>query len=286
MGKARDLMVEELRLSGYSDGTQDAYLRSAKKFVAHFMRPPEVLSEDEVRGYFVHMLENGASRSTQKMHLAAVKFLYARALKTPEIVQGLRYPKVPVPVPDVLSGTEVLDLLDAMTSLKHQVAVMTAYSCGLRVSEVCVLQTCDIDGKRMLIKVREGKGGKGRYVPLAQRLLWTLREYWRATRPAGSYLFPSKRDPHEPMTTRSLEKAVRVAAEAAGLDKRVTPHVLRHTFASHMLQMGADIRQIQLVLGHQSIQTTARYTHMSPRHIAAVGSPLDALGTPEGEPLG
>ena len=127
MGKARDLMVEELRLSGYSDGTQDAYLRSAKKFVAHFMRPPEVLSEDEVRGYFVHMLENGASRSTQKMHLAAVKFLYARALKTPGIVQGLRYPKVPVPVPDVLSGTEVLDLLDAIVHIGNRLRCVGAF---------------------------------------------------------------------------------------------------------------------------------------------------------------
>jgi site-specific recombinase XerD len=160
---------------------------------------------------------------------------------------------------------------------------MTAYGAGLRVGETCRLQAGDIDSRRMLIRIRAGKGGRDRYVMLAERLLFNLREYWSATRPPGPHLFPGSDGSISPNT---IQNAIRKAAEDAGLKKRVTMHILRHTFASHMLEMGADIRQIQLVLGHKSIQTTARYTHMTRSQVAAMGSPLDVLGTDEGARLG
>lgn len=283
MGSTRDRMVEDLRLRGYASSTEENYVRYAKRFVAYFMRPPSELDAEKVREFFVHLVEEGSSPANRKMFTAAVRFLYEITLKQPEVVADLPYPKVPVRLPEILSGTEVLDLLDAMTSLKHQVAVMTAYSAGLRVGEVCALTAGDIDSKRMVIHVRDSKGGRDRYVMLSERLLWVLREYWAGTRPDGPYLFPG-RSGH--ISAESIQKAIRKAATAAGLTKRVTMHVLRHTFASHLLEMGADIRQIQLVLGHQSIQTTARYTQMSIAQIAAVGSPLDILGTEEAATLG
>jgi len=279
-------MVADLRLGGYAESTSGQYVRCARNFVAHFMKPPAQLDREQVRSFFVHLLDRGASSFVVKMHVAAVRFLYERTLGMPEIVVELRYPKTPSPVPEILSGTEVFALLDALASTKLRAAVMTAYGTGLRVSEVCDLQVGDIDSKRMLIRVRNGKGGKSRYVMLPARLLDVLREYWRRTRPEGPYLFPTGGDPSKPVSKKTLETAVRKAAIAAGLTKRVTPHVLRHSFASHLLQLGADIRQIQLLLGHRSIETTSRYTHLSPRHIAAVKSPLDALGTPEAAPLG
>ncbi|MBW2736888.1 MAG: tyrosine-type recombinase/integrase [Deltaproteobacteria bacterium] len=283
MGQTKDRMIEDLRLRGYAESTQTKYVCYARKYVAHFMIPPHKLCGDDVRVFFVHLLDQGASPSVRKMYTAAVRFLYEVTLKSPEVVADLPYPKVPVRLPDILSGSEVLQLLDTMTSLKYKMLVMTAYAAGLRVGEACRLQIGDIDSRRMLIHVRAAKGGRDRYVMLAERLLFNLRQYWAATRPPGLYLFPGRNGPLSPYT---IQEAIRKVAAGAGLKKRVTMHILRHSFASHMLEMGADIRQIQLVLGHGAIQTTARYTHMTRSQVAAMGSPLDVLGTDEGARLG
>ncbi len=283
MGHTKDRMVEDLRLRGYAESTQKNYVIYARKYVAHFMTPPHELGAEDVRAFFVHLIEQGDSPSVRKMYTAAVRFLYEVTLKSPEVIAGLPYPKVAAPLPDILSGSEVLELLDAMTSLRCQMVVVTAYAAGLRVGETCRLQTRDIDSRRMLIHIRRAKGGHGRYVMLAKRLLFNLRQYWATTRPPGPHLYPGSTGSN---SSRTVQNAIRKAAAAAGLRKRVTMHILRHTFASHMLELGADIRQIQLVLGHKSIQTTARYTHMTRSQVAAMGSPLDVLGTDEGARLG
>ena len=286
MGVIKDRMVEDLRLKGYAQSTQREYVRCATNFVRRFMRPPTELDADDVRAFLVELVDDGKSPSVRKMYTAAIRFLYKVTLKRPEVVADLLYPKVPIRVPEILSGTEVLRLFEAIESPKYRTAMKVAYGTGLRSSEVCRLQVSDIDSQRMVVRVREGKGAKDRYTMLPEQLLCALRGYWRATRPDGPYLFPSPTKPGEPMSPRSLEQAVREAVQAAGLTKRVTPHTLRHCFATHMLAMGADIRQLQIVLGHSSIKTTARYTHMSKRHIAAVASPLDLLGTEQAAVLG
>lgn len=286
MGVIQDRMVEDLRLKGYAESTRREYLRCSRGFVRHFMRAPDELGADDVRAFLVHLLDEGKSASVRKMYTAAIRFLYVVTLKRPEVVADLLYPKVPIKLPEILSGTEVLRLFAAMESAKYRTAMKVAYGTGLRSSEVCRLEVSDIDSKRMVVRVRAGKGAKDRYTMLPEQLLWVLRAYWKATRPAGPYLFPSRMKPTEPMSPSSLVVAVRKAATAAGITKDVTPHTLRHTFATHLLAMGADIRQIQVVLGHNSIKTTARYAHMSKRHIAAVASPLDLLGTEEAVVLG
>ncbi len=285
MGVIKDRMVEDLRLKGYAAPTKREYIRCARHFVAHFMKAPTELGAEDVRAFLVSMIDDGKSPSVRKMYIAAIKFLYEVTLRRPDVVAEVSYPKIPVRLPEILAGTEVVRIFGAMTALKYQVAAMTIYATGLRVKEVCALQVGDIDSKRMIVRVCSGKGNRDRYTMLSEELLRVLRSYWRTARPEGVYLFPG-RDPNKAMSPAMMRSAIRKASKAVGVTKRVTPHTLRHTFATHMLAMGADIRQIQLVLGHRSIQTTTRYTHMSKRHITAVCSPLDVVGTKKGAVLG
>jgi site-specific recombinase XerD len=219
------------------------------------------------------------------MYVAALRFLFAVTLKRPEVVATVPWPKVPRKLPDILSGEEVERLLSAVRSLKHRALLMTAYGAGLRISEACTLEVGDIDSKRMMIHVREGKRGKDRYVMLSQKLLDTLRLHWRRLHPRGRYLFPGA-FPGAPITPSAVSLVLRKAVAAAGLTKRVTFHALRHGFATHLLEAGEDIRTIQRLLGHTSIQTTARYTAVSKAHIARTRSPLDMLGTPAARAFG
>lgn len=286
MGKLKKKMADDLELRAYRPSTVEIYLRQAERFAQHFMKSPADMGELEIREYLLHLLrDKKAGPSAVKMSVAALKFLYMYTLNRPEEVVRIPWPKTRRPLPDILSGTEVSCLLESVRSLKHRMIAMTAYGAGLRVNEVCALKTSDIDSKRMLIHIRDGKNRRDRYVMLPKRLLLCLREYWKVVKPPGDWLFPG-RTPRGHIGADAVRDAVRKAARDAGLTKRVTPHILRHAFATHLLETGSDIRTIQVLLGHGSIRTTERYVKVSKAHVGRTKSPLDLLGTKEGAPLG
>ena len=287
MGKTQKRLLEEMELRRYRPSTIESYERCARKLVEHFWRPAESLDDDDLRGFVLHLVRvRKIGPAGHKLYVAAIRFLYCHVVGRPEVVHVLPYPKVPRPLPVVLSGTEVEGLLGAIESPKYRAIVMCAYGAGLRVGEVCSLRPEDVDGKRMLLHVRDAKGARDRYVVLAARLLDALRAYWRAVRPArDGYLFPGATAGSH-VSDDTVRQVLRRAAASCGLEKRVYPHVLRHSFATHLLEAGTDLRVIQVLLGHASIRTTARYTHVSARLIGRTKSPLDLLGTKEGEPLG
>ncbi|MDP2183068.1 MAG: site-specific integrase, partial [Actinomycetota bacterium] len=285
MGQLRDRMEEDLRLRCYAQGTRAEYLRCARHFAEYHRRSPVAMGESEVRAFLLHLLKSGKGPSVVKMHVAAVKFLYEVTLRRPEEVVRIPWPKVARPLPDVLSGSEVERLLAAVESRKYRMVLMSAYGAGLRVSEACGLSVEDIDSRRGLIHVRDGKRGRDRYVMLPARLLLALREYWRAEGLTGMHLFPG-RVPGQCVSSDGVRSALRKAVNACRLTKRVTTHTLRHSFATHLLEGGTDIRTIQVLLGHASIRTAVIYTHISVAHVGRTRSPLDLLGTPEGAVLG
>lgn len=285
MGETRNRIVSELRLHGYSPHTHRAYVRAIERFVEHFSADLEQLGPDEIKQYLLYLEDKGLSAATRRVHRAALKFAFSVVLGRPEVLRGITCPKTPYILPEILSQREVLGVLECMTSSRCRMAALTIYGTGLRVSEVCHLQVEDIDSARMLIRVRGGKDARDRYVMLPETLLRRLRAYWVVQRPSGPYLFPSVTDMDKPMAQRTLREALRRAGRDAGLRKPVGPHILRHCFATHLLELGTDIRQIQLVLGHRSILTTMRYTQLSRRYIATIKSPLDARGE-EAERLG
>jgi len=278
-------MDEDLKLKNYAQRTRSEYLRCARRFAAFHMRSPATMGEAEIRDYLLQLAINGAGPATLKMNVASLKFLYATTLRRPETVVGLSWPRVPKRLPDILSGSEVEALLGAVEPLDRRAVVMTAYGSGLRISEACSLQTRDIDSKRMLLHVRDGKRGRDRYVMLPERLLRFLREYWRQVQPDGVHLFPGARK-GRPITPGAVSAALHKAIRKTKITKRVTMHVLRHSFATHLLEAGTDIRVIQALLGHASIRTTVRYTQVSRKHIGRVQSPLDLLGTKQAGVLG
>jgi len=238
------------------------------------------LGEAEIRAFLLHLLrDRQAKPATVRMYVAALKFLYTITLRRPEVVAHIPWPQVPEKLPDILTPAEIMQLFEAVRSMKHRVVLMLAYGAGLRISEVCSLQVSDIDSQRMVIHVRDGKGGKDRYVMLGDRLLKVLREYFRLTQPQGSFLFPGMRGaPHLQPTT--VQRMLQTVVATCGFSKRITPHVLRHCFATHLLEAGTDVRTIQQLLGHASIRTTARYTQISTRQIGQTRSPLDRLDFP------
>lgn len=273
MGVFHDRMKQDLQLAQYRPSTQETYLRCARNFVAYYMRPATELGQEEIRAFLLTLVDRPAA---QKSHLAAIKFLYAKTLGRPEEVVGIPWPRMSQKLPDIISAEETVALLEAVDSVTVRVVLMAAYGCGLRISEACTLQVGDIDSARGLIHIRDGKPGKDRYVMLPQRLVVCLREYWRVTRPPGNYLFPGTRGgPH--IRYKAVGSGLKRAAEHVGISKRVTPHSLRHAFATHLLESGTDIRVIQVLLGHSSIRTTARYARVSATHVASVTSPLDKL---------
>lgn len=281
MGQLRDRMAEDLKLRRYKPSTCDKYLRCARAFVAYHRRPPQEMGVDEVRGFLLHLVsERKVSPATHHLYVAAIKFLYATTLKRPEVVVEIPWPKVPQKLPRILSGTEVEALFDAVGSVKYRTIALLAYGAGLRIAEACSLDVEDIDSKRNLIHVRDSKHGRDRYVMLSPRVLLALRAYWRATRPTGSKLFPGQ-TPGSSISHGAVRQALRQAAQQCNLHKRVTPHILRHSFATHLLELGTDVRVIQVLLGHKSIRTTARYAQVSQAHVGRTRSPLDTLGTAE-----
>ena len=279
MGLIREKNLQNLRALGYSDRTIYHYDMYAVRFVKHFMVSPDQLGRQEIVEYLAHQREVvGVSPELQKMMLAAIGFLYAVTLKQPEKVERIPWPRVVRRLPEILSAAEVERLFEAIDSVIVRTAAMVAYGGGLRVREVVELRPVDIDSDRMLIRVYEGKNRRDRYVMLSKRLLLALREYYKEVRPPGPYLFPNSKNVGGHMNVTTVQRGVRRAGRKAGIGKRVTPHVLRHSFATHLLEGGANLREVQMLLGHRNIRTTVRYTHVSRKHLARIKSPLDTLG--------
>lgn len=278
MTKLRCRMEEELKLKGYSSATIKAYIGVVRNFALFHGRSPERLGAEEVRSYLLHMI-NGKklSRSTVVQAMCAIQFLYIRVLHSRCDVSDVVFPKRgrKKTLPVVLTENEVEQLLLTAANLKEQAILMTLYSAGLRVRELVELRPDDIDSEAMKIRVREGKGGKDRYTLLSQTLLETLRRYFRKYRPLQRLFYGNT--PHSAMPTRTVQRMVATTALRAGLKKRVTPHLLRHSFATHLLEQGTNLRHIQELLGHASLKTTMIYTHVSPQALSQVVSPLDRL---------
>jgi len=273
-------MKADLSLKRYSPHTQRAYLRCVADFARHFMRSPAQMGEEEIRTFLLYLVEQRrVSPSLHGMYVSALKFVYRITLKRPQVVATIPYPKQPKVLPDVLSTDEVLALFAAIDSIKYKAIIATTYAAGLRISEVCTLRTTDIDSKRMLIHIRSAKGNKDRYVKLSDTLLVLLRQYYKSLRRKGSYLF-SGYHPQRSISPTAVHNVLRKAVKKVGLSKKVTMHTLRHSFATHLLEEGEDIRVIQVLLGHASIRTTARYTHITQHYVARTRSPWDLLHPP------
>lgn len=275
MGKMRDLMEGELKLRGYGRGTIRAYVSAVRRFAEFHHRSPEKMGAEEIRSYLLHLVEEQRSRSLLVQAVCGLRFFYGHVLHRPCEVEHVHFPKKPRKLPVVLSEAEIARLLQAAANLKHQALLMALYSAGLRLGETLRLQAADIDSQAMKIHVREGKGGKDRYTLLSTTLLETLRRYYRLYRP-HSWLFFGV-DRQTPINPRTVQQMVAETGQKAGLLKRVHPHMLRHSFATHLLERGTALPYIQELLGHRNVKTTMLYTQVSPQALSRVISPLDRL---------
>ncbi|HET9583208.1 MAG TPA: site-specific integrase [Bradyrhizobium sp.] len=275
MSPLRRRMIEDMTIRNLSPATQRSYISAVAKFSRYFGRVPDRLGLEDVRAFQVHLVSGGISWPALNQIVCALRFFYGITLGQANVPERIPYAREPRPLPVVLSADEVVTFLEAVPSLKSRAALTTAYAAGLRTSEVVGLCIEDIDSARGVIAVRSGKGAKDRQVMLSPQLLGILRTYWRLARPKN-YLFPG-RDDDQPLSTTVLHAACRSAAKAAGLSKRVTVHTLRHSFATHLLENGTDIRIIQVLLGHQNLSSTARYTQVATHVIRATTSPFDRL---------
>lgn len=276
MSPLRRRMIDDMTIRNLSPATQRSYLHAVTKFSRYFGRSPEQLDLKDVRAFQVHLVATGISWPALNQTVCALRFFYGVTLGHAEIPERIPYAREPRKLPVVLSADEVVRFLEAVPSLKTRAALTTAYAAGLRASEAVGIRLADIDAGRMVIRVEHGKGGKDRYVMLSVQLLGILRTYWRLARPTH-WLFPG-RDESKPIDVQVLHAACRSACAAAGLAKRVTVHTLRHSFATHLLESGTDIRIIQVLLGHSNLSSTARYTQVSNELIRRTESPLDRLG--------
>ena len=271
----RRRMIEDMTVRNLSPATQRSYLHAVAKFSRYFSRSPDRLDIEDVRAFQVFLVSQKISWPALNQTVCALRFFYGVTLNRPEIPERIAYAREPRKLPVILSADEVVRFLEAVPSLKTRTALTTAYAAGLRAPEAVSLKVADIDSSRMLIQVRHGKGAKDRTVMLSPQLLAILRTYWRLARPR-EWLFPG-RDESKPIDVQVLHAACRSATKAAGLAKRVTVHTLRHSFATHLLESGVDIRIIQVLLGHNSLSTTARYTQVATTTIAKTRSPIDRL---------
>jgi len=276
MGKLYDRMESDLRLARKAAKTCKEYLGAARRFVRYHGRSPEVMGEAEIRAYLLHLIDQQASANTQKMALAAIKFLYTVTLQRPAEVAAIPWPKVVDPLPAILDRSELPPLFVAATNPVVRAGMLVGYGAGLRVSEVCALRTDDLDSKRGVLTVRGGKGGRDRQTLLSPTLLTQLRRYWVQVRPASPWLFASART-GEHIHPRVLQQGLGLAVQAVGVRKDITFHSLRHCFATHMLEAGVDVRIIQCMLGHHNIRTTTRYTQVQAHLLAQLPDPLARL---------
>jgi integrase/recombinase XerD len=271
----RRRMIEDMTVRKFAGRTQEGYIRAVKGFSTFLGASPATASAEDLRRYRLHLVESGVGAPTINHSLTALRFLFLVTLRKPAIVLDMPFVREPRRLPVVLSPQEVARLLDAAPGLKYKAALSIAYGAGLRASEVISLKIADIDSARMVIRVEQGKGRKDRYVMLSEHLLELLRAWWKAGRPQG-WLFPGQ-NPVNPLTPRQLNRACHAAAQMAEIDKPVSLHTLRHSFATHLLEQKTDIRVIQVLLGHKKLDTTALYTRVALKALGPVTSPLEHL---------
>jgi integrase/recombinase XerD len=271
----RRRMIEDMSLRKFGEKTHNDYIGHVKTFSTFLGRSPATATGEDLRRYQVHQSQSGVTPATINNSVAALRFFFRITLNHPEMGRHLTLVPLPEKLRVVLSQEEVARLLEAAPGVKYKAAFSVAYGAGLRVSEVANLKVSDIDSKRMLLRIEQGKGKKDRQAMLSPRLLALLRDYWWVVKPM-TWLFPG-RDPLLPITTRQLHRVVSETAGALEINKRVTPHVLRHSFATHLLEQGVDIRVIQVLLGHSKLETTAIYTTVAIKVLRSVTSPLDLL---------
>jgi len=275
MSPLRRRMIEDMTIRKFAPKTQHDYVQRVKNFAAFLGRSPDTASFEDVRRYQLHLVTSGVGVPSVNQTVSTLRFFFRITLKRHDILEHTHFIHEPRKLPVVLSPEEVARLLDAAPGLKYKAALSVAYGAGLRAAEVVSLKIGDIDSKRMVIRVEQGKGRKDRYVMLSPHLLSLLRAWWKAARPQG-WLFPG-RDPAQPMTTRQLNRACHAAAQMAEINKRVSLHTLRHSFATHLLEQNIDVRVIQVLLGHAKLDTTALYTRVATKTISEVMSPLEHI---------
>jgi site-specific recombinase XerD len=280
----RQRMLDDMALRKLSEQTQRAYIRAVERFARFFGQSPDLASPEDLRRFQMHLVEQGVSTTTINGTITGLRFLFEVTLDRPSALKRMSPLKAPQKLPIVLSTDEVKRLLEAAPGLKAQAALSVAYGAGLRASEVVHLKLADIDSERMILRIEQGKGPRDRYAMLAPSLLELLRRWYREAHARGKmlpngWLFPGQ-NLVDPLSTRQLNRFVKAAADDAGIDKRVSMHTLRHSFATHLLEQKVDIRLIQVLLGHQKLDNTARYSHVATRTLTEVTSPLEQLALP------
>jgi integrase/recombinase XerD len=271
----RQRMIEDMTVRNFVEKTRNDYIRQVKTFTSFLGRSPDTATAEDLRRFQLHQTRTGIRPPSINGSVAALRFFFTVTLDRPEMARHLTFVREPRKLPAVLSPEEVARLLEAAPGPKYKAALSAAYAAGLRVCEVVALKVSDIDSERLLLRIEQGKGRKDRFAMLSPQLLELLRDWYRIARPAV-WLFPG-RDPILPLTTRQLARTVHAAANMAGIKKRVTPHTLRHSFATHLLEQKTDVRLIQVLLGHAKLDTTMLYTQVATNVIRAVMSPLDRL---------
>ena len=277
----RQRMIDDMRMRKFNGKTQIQYIRAVRRLAAFLKRSPDTATAEDLRAFQLHMVDTGTSPPTINSTLSGLKFFFDVTLGHAELLVKVQPVYQPRPLPVVLSCDEVARLIAAAPNPKYQAALSVAYGAGLRASEVCALKVTDIDSERMTLRVEQGKGRKDRYALLSPVLLERLRAWWRVGHAQGKilpngWLFPGL-NPLDSLSTRQLNRAIHLAADAAQIDKRVSMHTLRHSFATHLLEQKVDIRVIQVLLGHKRLETTALYTHVATEVLRAVISPLETL---------